>query len=76
MGAVIDYKKGWFTMLEIHDIKDKAEAGTSGFIATWGLCCGHISILQVQNGASLIANVGGALIVLIQLYRMLKKKDV
>lgn len=56
-------------------LKDTAEGIVSGFVAVWGLCCGHITALQVQTDASFIANVGGALIVLIQLYRMLKKKE-
>lgn len=62
--------------LDFQRIKDGAEAIVSGFVATWGLCCGHITALQVQSDASFIANIGGALIVVIQLYRMLKKKDV
>ncbi len=61
--------------IDFQRIKEAAESVVSGFVAAWGLCCGHITALQVQSDASLIANVGGALIVVIQLYRMLKKKE-
>ncbi len=56
-------------------IREKLETGFNLVVGFFGMCCGHLDIVQITSDAAFIANVGGAVIVLIQLYRMLRKKE-
>lgn len=61
--------------LDITKIKEAAEAAINLAVGFFGLCCGHITLTQCTNVFSFIANFGGALLVIVQLIRTLKKKE-
>lgn len=54
-------------------IKSGIESAVNFCVGSFGLACGHFTMTQITADASMIANIGGALLVLIQLYRTLKK---
>lgn len=60
---------------DFQSAKQVAEAGINFILGALGMCCGHITVAQCTNAASFIANVGGAILVLIQLYRTLRRKS-
>jgi hypothetical protein len=62
-------------MADLQNIKEKAEAAVNIVAGIYGMCCGHITLAQCTGFLSLIANAGGAALVLIQLYRTLTKKE-
>lgn len=61
--------------LDITKIKEVFEAVVNLTVGSFGLCCGHITMAQCTGVLSLIANAGGAALVIIQLVRTLKKKE-
>lgn len=61
--------------LDITKIKDGFESVVNLTVGLFGLCCGHITMEQCTGFFSLIANAGGATLVIIQLVRTLKKKE-
>ncbi len=54
-------------------IKEHIESAFNLITGAFGMCCGNITVLQCSNAAGLIANVGGAILVLVQIYRMMRK---
>lgn len=59
--------------IDFERIKEHIEGTLNLGVGSFGVCCGHITMTQVTDTAACIANVGGAVLIAIQLYRTVRK---
>lgn len=56
-------------------IRQHIESAINLIAGFFGMCCGNVTVLQCSNAAGLIANVGGAFLVIVQVCRMMRRKS-